>query len=540
MAAADTTGAGTVLPLQAYQRHITSDFLADRYPYLEDIRGHLKEDDVSMAFGDRLFPRLVEQLKSPTIAPEKLIEALRTVVDLCANQENKSQAIASDVVAAATDLLMHDHVPVRREAARVITSMALMIGGRSLMPVGSANLTQRFTSAMASGATMPRLAKLLLSCNDQLVKMHVAEALRSVTQFRDGCQQVVDHETVKAVAQYLCATLPNLPPTVELAQCLLHLLYTLGAVTMYAKDGMRDLFGVGLIAKIVGFLGHLPKDHAQNPLSPEAATDTLRQALRVLWHTGNDPRGRLEAHGADGVRVVTNYLKHTDPKVREAAVCALNVASLETQGKKDVLRYSIGGLGELLHNDKETPYLHETSIQLCRCASELPAFRFSFARLNLRSIWLLEKIYGTPSLAAVSPLLNPRENLETRIEAAKVVRHFLRPPSIEGDKIRVPPICPLRHIENPPLFAIEECADILSNLAALMQDAPEEALDCFEALVEADKPREELQAFLESGRAQISEANRERVEAIWQKDPEASEQSDLQDFRDWQSTSPAP
>jgi len=517
MATAGTVAAGIAQPLQAYQRHITSDFLADRYPYLEDIRGHLKEDDISMAFGDRLFPRLVEQLKSPMIAPEKLIEALRTVVDLCANQENKCQAIASDVVAAATNLLMHDHVPVRRDAARVISSMALMIGGRSLMPIGSASITRRFTSAIASAATMLRLAKLLLGCNDQLVKMHVAEALRAVTQFRDGCQQVVDHETVKAVAQYLCATLPDPPPTMELAQCLLNLLYTLGAVTMYARDGMRDLFGVGLIAKIVGFLDYTAKDPAQNLLSPEAETDTLRQALRVLWHTGNDPRGRLEAHCADGVRVVTIYLKHTDPKVREAAVCALNVASLETQGKKDVLRHSIEGLGFLLHNDKETPYLHETCIQLCRCASELPAFRFSFARRNLSSIWLLEKIYGTPSLAAVSPLLNPQENLETRIEAAKVVRYFLRSQSIEGDKIRVPPICPLHHVEDPPMFAIEECADILWNLVELVKDAPKEALDCLESLVEADKPREELQEFLDSGRARISEDDRKLVETVLQK-----------------------
>jgi len=518
MATAGTAAAGTVLPLQAYQRHITSDFLADRYPYLEDIRGHLREDDVSMAFGDRLFPRLVEQLKSPTMAPEKLIEALRTVVDMCANQENKCQAVASDVVAAVTNLLMHDDVPVRRDAARVISSMALMIGGRSLMPLGSSNIQRRFTSTLASGATMPRLAKLLLGCDDQLVKMHVAEALRSVTQFRDGCQQVVDLETVNAVAQYLCATLPDLPNTVEYAQCLLHLLYTLGAVTMYAKDGMRDLFGVGLIAKIVGFLDHTPQDLAQIPLSAEAATDTLRQALRVLWHTGNDPRGRLEAHGADGVRVVTMYLKHADPKVREAAVCALNVASLETQGKKEVLRHSIEGLGELLHNEKETPYLHETCIQLCRCASELPAFRFSFARRNLKSIWLLEKIYGTPSLAAVSPLLNPRENLEMRTEAAKVVRHFLRSQPLEGDKIRVPPVCPLHHVENPPMFAIEECTDILSNLVALVEDAPQEALDCLESLVQADKPREELQAYLESGRARISEADKKSIEAILPKD----------------------
>merc|ERR1719326_2017933 len=127
--------------------------------------------------------------------------------------------------------------------------------------------------------------------------------------------------------------------------------------------------------------------------------------------------------GADGVRVITAYLEHGDTKVREAAVCALNVISLETEGKKEVLQHSLSGLATLAHSSSETPYLHETCVQLCRCASELPAFRFAFARHVLMSVWLLEKVYGTTALAAVCPLLKPEEDLEVRSQAAQVMAH---------------------------------------------------------------------------------------------------------------------
>merc|ERR1719231_541566 len=149
---------------------------------------------------------------------------------------------------------------------------------------------------------------------------------------------------------------------------------------------------------------------------------------------------------ADGVRVITTYLgENQDPKVREAAICALNVISLETNGKKEVLAHSTEAFARLLHSDKETAYLHETCVQMIRAASELPSFRFDFARLILKSIWLLEKIFGTTSLAAVSPLLAPEEDAAMRIQAAQVVLHFLSKPA-EGDLLRVPPVCPMQHI----------------------------------------------------------------------------------------------
>eukprot|EP00929_Paragymnodinium_shiwhaense_P119366 TRINITY_DN91257_c0_g1_i1.p1 TRINITY_DN91257_c0_g1~~TRINITY_DN91257_c0_g1_i1.p1 ORF type:complete len:518 (+),score=109.57 TRINITY_DN91257_c0_g1_i1:89-1642(+) len=504
-----------VANMQGFKRHIVSDFLADRYPYLEDIRGHLKNDDVSMAAGDRLFPRLVEQLMEPSMAPEQLCEALRTIWDLASHQENKCEAIVSDVVAAATNLLLHDSIPVRREAAKVITAMARVIPGRSLMPLGNTNMPRKLTGVHVPGPTLPRLAKLLLGCDDELVKMNVAEALCNITIFRDGCQQVVDHQTVKGIAQYLTAILPDVPTTRPLCMCLLYLLRTLAAVTMYASNGLRDVFGITLLGRVIAFLGQVPKGGIP-VVSEEESTETVRNALRFLWHCGNDPVGRKEMLAADGVRFITAYLQHGDTKVREAAVCALNVISLETSGKKEVLQHSLSGLAALAHSRGETPYLHETCVQLCRCASELPAFRFAFARHTIESIWLLEKVYGTTALAAISPLLREGETAEMRTQAAKVMAYFLtKQEPAQGDLIRVPPVTPLDHINNPVMFAIEECVDCLHDLLSLLAVAPDPAFECLEALTTCDKPRIELRDILENNRATVDDPNHlERVRGL--------------------------
>jgi len=510
--------------LSGYKRHITSDFLADRYPYVEEINAGLANDEVSMAAGERLFPRLVEQLQDPNLAPEVLIEALSTLHEMSANQEQKCTAIASDVIAACTNLLMHENIPVRSEAAKVIGSLALLMGGRSLMPIGNTQLSRKLTQAVGAGPTLPRLAKLLLSCDDERVKMNVAQTFKAVAIFRDGCQQVVDQGSVKSIAQYLCATLPDQPTTEPLALCLLALLQTLAAVTMYARDGMRDVFNVGLLDKVIRFLELLPasgrvasvapakvndvlRQELRLPYRPRApevasaeATEMVRQALRFLWHCGNDACGRKEALKAQGVRVITHFLGDKDQKVREAAVCALNVIALETQGKKDVLQHSLEAVVKLLHSKEETAYLHEACVQLCRGASELPDFRFAFARRALGSIWLLEKVFGTTSLAAISPLLGSAEDNDTREQAAKVSVYFLTKPS-DGDTIRVPPVSPPELIRNPALFAIEECVDILHNLLQILEFARAPALECLEALTNFDRPRDELRAVLESGRA---------------------------------------
>jgi hypothetical protein len=500
--------------LQGYKRHIVSDFLHDRYPYLEDITSHLKKEDVSMASGDRLFPRLVAQLEDPTMTAEVLVEALRTICDLCSHQENKNVAISTEVVEAATNLLTHDSIPVRRDAARVITSTAQVIGGRVKMPIGNTEMPTRLAAGHAvPGPTLQRLVKLLLGCDDELVKMNVAEAMCSTTIHRDGCQQVVELGASKGIAQYLIATLPDVPPTRPLSMCLLYLLRTLASVAMYAHGGLEDILGVGLLAKVIGFLARVPTDG----IPSEKSTETVRQGIRLLWHSGNDARGRKEMLKADGIRVVSGYLKHEDAGVREAAVCAISVISLETAGKKEVLEHSKESLAAMLFAD-ETPFVHQTSVQLARAASELPSFRYDFARHVLSSIWLLEEVYGTTALAAVCPLLRQCEPPETRTQAVHVMSHFLRkdPPSV-GDTIRVPPVTPQYHIQHPCLFCYEECPDVFHDLVSLLTVAPEPAFECLDALTDYTKPREALAAILRDCLAIVGPVELPRIEVMLDK-----------------------
>jgi hypothetical protein len=504
--------------LQAYKRHITSERLADRYPYLEDITGHLKDDDVSMAFGDRVFPRLVEQLTTPGMQPDRLCAALRTICDLASNQEQKAQAIVSDVIAATTNLLNHDDIPVRRDAARVISNLALMIKGRSVMPAGNRALASNVAAMFEAGPTLPLLVKQLLGCEDELVKMYVAEALKSTTIFSDGCQQIVDQGAVRGIAQYLCATLPELPLSADLARCLLYLLQALASVTMYARNGFRDVFNVGLIAKVIGLLKRIPEDTGIRVVSKEESVELTRQALRFLWHCGNDQQGRVEMLKADGVAVVTRYLSDADAAVRETATCMLNVVALETQGKKDILAHSIGALSRLLHSKDETDYLHDVCVALCRCAAELPAFRYAFARHVLASTWLLEEVFGTATLVAVSPLLEPTEDTGCRQQAANVMSHFLRGVSAcAGDKSlrhRMPPTCPSDHVDDPARYAMEECVDVLHNLVGLLEAAREPALQCLKVLLGTQKAQAELKELMADGRASVPDSARADIESL--------------------------
>lgn len=296
---------------------------------------------------------------------------------------------------------------------------------------------------------------------------------------------------------------------------------------MYAKDGMRDIFstGFGLIGKVVKFLGNVPIDKPMPGIDAELSTNIVRQALRLLWHCGNSAQGRVETLQAGGAKCITDFLSHDDAKVREAAVCALNVISLETQGKKDVLQHSLEAIARIIHSESETTYLHETCVQLCRCAAELPAFRFAFARHVLKSIWLLEKVFGTTSLAAISPLLSSKEAMETRIQAAVVAEHFLTSKEpLLGDDIRVPPVCPLINVELPPAFGFEECVDILQHLVELIEQTPS-AQACLKALVRRERTRQELAKLLRSGLLVVPSNQRSFVESL-----AAEDQSQGKDF----------
>eukprot|EP00913_Durusdinium_trenchii_P026152 g24534.t1 len=137
----------------------------------------------------------------------------------------------------------------------------------------------------------------------------------------------------------------------------------------YCQPNEHDEYPIIIVRVILGRPNYIdaPKPFddpggARPGIDAELSTKIVRQALRLLWHCGNSTQGRVEAIQANGAACITQFLSHHDAKVREAAVCALNVISLETRGKKDVLEHSLEAIGRIIHSESETTYLHETCV----------------------------------------------------------------------------------------------------------------------------------------------------------------------------------
>jgi len=129
----------------------------------------------------------------------------------------------------------------------------------------------------------------------------------------------------------------------------------------------------------------------------------------------------------------------------------------------------------------------------------------------LKSVWLLEKIYGTAALAAISPLLKAEEDVDTRTQATHVMAHFLRHEGpAEGDTIRVP----AAHVQQPVLYAMQQCTDVLHDLLDVLPIAEQPALDCLDAFTNYQKPREILAAILGEGRSSVGPEHEGRVNAM--------------------------
>merc|ERR1719456_1363139 len=139
------------------------------------------------------------------------------------------------------------------------------------------------------------------------------------------------------MSKYLCGVLPELPQSEMLALCLLELLKCLASLVFYAKNGARDLLGCSFVAKLCELMRRLPPG-MKIPSVKKAALnmerETTRQGLRLLWAVGNEELGRKEALAAEATPTVTCFLVEKDAKVRETAICVLNVLSLEIAGKK--------------------------------------------------------------------------------------------------------------------------------------------------------------------------------------------------------------
>jgi len=76
--------------MQSYKKHIISEHLKDRMPYLElPFNDRYDNTEVYHAVFDRSIPKLIEILLMSNLDNFKYRDALITLNEMCAHQENK-------------------------------------------------------------------------------------------------------------------------------------------------------------------------------------------------------------------------------------------------------------------------------------------------------------------------------------------------------------------------------------------------------------------------------------------------------------------
>ncbi|KAJ4454356.1 hypothetical protein PAPYR_10960 [Paratrimastix pyriformis] len=158
--------------------HKTSDVLANRHPFFDRTFNPLSPTptQVAVAYGERRIVKLNDLLKCGEVRPEARVEALNHLMGQLSSQEAKLRTVSEGTCAACTALLSDDTPRVRALAARVLSSLCLVLQGRA--------------EASKAGA-LPLLAAMLTDPYAQ-ARQGAAEALHSISDATDGTEMITD------------------------------------------------------------------------------------------------------------------------------------------------------------------------------------------------------------------------------------------------------------------------------------------------------------------------------------------------------------
>ena len=117
-----------------YKKHIVSNFLSDRHPYLEKpFNERYDPTEVFHAVFDRAIPKLVEILTYEDLPAQNYKEALMLLNEQAGHQENKDQMISQKLVLLSLIYIKHSDKEVRRESLLLLGSLCSIQRGRDCL-----------------------------------------------------------------------------------------------------------------------------------------------------------------------------------------------------------------------------------------------------------------------------------------------------------------------------------------------------------------------------------------------------------------------
>ncbi|RHY25755.1 hypothetical protein DYB32_008117 [Aphanomyces invadans] len=289
--------------------HRVSDHLEDRYPYRSGFREENNENDVSRAYGSQDIARYCRLLSlKEELTDEDRVKALTGLVDLLANQENKTKAVAAGVVASMSRLMTVSNHDIRLGAATVVAGIPIVLA-RSYI--------REKLVAMATGADTTLTTATIV---------HLYQIFAQLTKSQLGAQACAEVHVVPALIRILHK--PLLFP----AKLLRHVVQTVWNLATH-NEGKVEAISLNVVELLIKVLTGAQK-HVFSSLGRDAELDLIRITSGALMAlaTAEVAKPKLLATGIDPL-VACLFVSAS----RQNAIQALNYMCEERSGLLSVV-----------------------------------------------------------------------------------------------------------------------------------------------------------------------------------------------------------
>ncbi|ETV96189.1 hypothetical protein H310_10383 [Aphanomyces invadans] len=442
--------------------HRVSDHLEDRYPYRSGFREENNENDVSRAYGSQDIARYCRLLSlKEELTDEDRVKALTGLVDLLANQENKTKAVAAGVVASMSRLMTVSNHDIRLGAATVVAAIAWDADGLVAMD--------------KDPTLMFNLNSLLFDANPACIEM-ATQVLVNLTTNREGIPIVLARSYIR---EKLVAMATGADTTLTTAT-IVHL-YQIFAQLTKSQLGAQACAEVHVVPALIRIL--------HNPLLFPAKL--LRHVVQTVWNLATHNEGKVEAISLNVVELLIKVLTGAQKHV---------FSSLGRDAELDLIRITSGALMALATAEVAKPKLLATGIDpLVACLFVSASRQNAIQALN----YMCEERSGL--LSVVTLLLDHPASLLVEVFGVRampalntLLEQELKPTPIVLQAIA--DVC----TEEGGVDQITQCLHMLDNLTKLCEvntdipRVPELATGILKAVAEHDdKARGRVERALE-------------------------------------------
>ncbi|GMH42144.1 hypothetical protein BSKO_10063 [Bryopsis sp. KO-2023] len=305
-------------------RHVVSEFLKDLHPDYSPptIKGVIP-DEIAVAHGRRVIPKLVDALKLPELPDEGRAHCLRIFNALMPNQEMKAEAIALDVAPSLMKHMTSDTLEVVTLCCQAVETICKVLPGR--LAVVKAGGIQTLTSTLTKAPT------------------YTTAAFEQLCRFKDGQQAVL--QSTSQVIPALVALINDEATALEASRD--------GASTLSNLTSTDSGIMLALEAKVPQCMVALVKRVAEGSSQQEEIGAVIMDiCAECFQRMSRHELGKVSIRENHGIDALASVLSKCVSTVKKATSALMGI-SIDIEGKKAVMDVCFEPLMELIKHEEQ-------------------------------------------------------------------------------------------------------------------------------------------------------------------------------------------